>query len=211
MSNLIIKSPNLPIKAYPQEALESQQELFMKWITDLLGLRGEESAKRLVLAIPVILKKFHSLSFTEVKRAFEMYALGELQTQPITNYFDIILVGKVFNEYKNHIRTEKPKQSPEEKEKEYKDNQDFMYVVTLFDFYVQNNKIPKESYWTYSYLESKLADFEFTDKEKITLFKMGKDQKLTDDESKQKAKRTLIMRYFDRLHAKGKHIKDILT
>lgn len=200
----------IPLKAYPEKDLDTLLTTqFKYWLSNLLSIKADKE-DAMDGAISVIKKKFWSLGLHEVKKCFEMYALGELDIEPRSNHIDIILVGQIFNAYKKHSRTEKPKQSPEEKEKEYKELEDSHYVITLFDFYIQENKIPKDSFWVYSYLESRLDDFEFSDKEKITLFNIGKQQKLTDEEAKGKAKRTLIMRYFDRLHAKGKHIKDLI-
>ena len=58
---LIISKPNLPLKAYPPETLEIELDKFKLWVTHLLGLRGEESAKRLFLAMPIIEKKYKML------------------------------------------------------------------------------------------------------------------------------------------------------
>lgn len=205
MSNLIIKSPNLPIKAYPPQALELQKDLFMKWITDLLGLRGEESAKRLILAMPVILKKFHSLSFTEVKTAFEMYALGELETKPIPNYFDIILVGQIFNAYKKQQRT---KTEPFD-EAVYKAEQDKLYAIQAFEYYQGSNKLPEQSVWLYSYLEDTLGVFKFDAKLKKEIYNKHLETN-TKEDAVIKAKIDLLKACFDEFISKGTHIKTYL-
>ena len=102
MSNkLIVKSENLPIKAYPKEDLKNALEgTFLVWISNLLGLTGEDAAKRLLIALPAIEKHFWSLGFNEIEKAFTMYADGQLKTKPLPNYFTRILVGQIFNEYR---------------------------------------------------------------------------------------------------------------
>ena len=110
MSNeLTIKNNNLPIKAYPKEDLKNVLEgTFLVWISNLLGLTGEDAAKRLLIALPAIEKHFWSLGFNEIEKAFTMYADGQLKTKPLPNYFTRILVGQIFNEY----RDQKPKPKP---------------------------------------------------------------------------------------------------
>lgn len=205
MANLVIKSPNLPLKAYPQEALETQEEAFMQWITDLLGLRGEASAKRLILAMPVIRKKFHSLSFTDIKTAFEMYALGELETKPITNYFDIILVGQIFNDYKNQQRT---KTEPFD-EAVYKAEQDKLYAIQAFEYYQGSNKLPEQSVWLYSYLEDTLGVFKFDENLKREYYKKHLENNSKED-AIIKAKIDLLKACFDEFIKKGTNIKTYL-
>ncbi len=103
MSNeLIIQHQNLPLKSYPKGDLKNVLEgTFLTWISNLLGLTGEDAAKRLLIALPAIEKHFWSLGFTEIEKAFTMYADGELITKPIPNYFPRILVGQIFKEYRD--------------------------------------------------------------------------------------------------------------
>ena len=149
------------------------------------------------------------MGFPEIKNMFEMYVDGKLDVEPLPNHLDRIQLGKIANAYRKYKKVKPQKKTLEEQDKE-KAIEDQHYVITLFDYYIQNNTVPNDCQWVYIYLEERLTDFKFNPMEKRTLFKLGKDQKLTNEEAKDKAKRHLIMRYFDRLHAKDKHIKDLI-
>ena len=209
---LEVLNNTIPVKAIPEEKLNTiVLTVFSDWLCGLLSLLGETSAERLEFALPAIKEHCWSMGFDEIKKMFEMYADNKLNIEPIPNYFDRILFGKIVNAYKQQKKVEAPQKSPEEKEREYKALQDQHYVITLFDYWVQHNNVPTDCHWVYTYLEERLEDFRFSDKEKISLYNKGKEQKtLTDEEIKEKCKRILLMRYFAQLHAKGKHIKDIV-
>ena len=90
----------LPIKAYPEEALNKViLTQFTVWVANLLSLTDEVAAKRLELALPAIKIHCWSLGFAEIKKIFEMYADGKLSVKPIPNYFDRILLGKIVSAY----------------------------------------------------------------------------------------------------------------
>jgi hypothetical protein len=123
MTKLIVKNETLPLKAFPKETLTTILEgEFAVWISNLLGLTGEDSAKRLLVALPAIEKHFWSLGFDEIQKAFIMYVDGELTTKPLSNFLDRALVGKIFHEYKE----QKPRKQP--KVKEISDESKFLYT-----------------------------------------------------------------------------------
>lgn len=195
---LAVLNKNIPLKAYPEQDLNRIiLTVLMPFISGLLSLTDETSANRLKIALPAIKEQCHSMGFSEIKKMFEMYADGKLSVKPIPNYFDRILLGQIFKAYKSESRT-KPKKTDE---KEFKELQDFKWVVLLFDSFIQDRVIPDSYHWVYTYLEGK-GLIEYSVKEKNTVFK------LTGSKTKTKCK--LIQRYFEQLEAKEQHVKDLL-
>lgn len=205
-NELTVKNPKLPLKAYPKQTREEQLDKFLQWVTNLLGLRGEESAKRMVIAIPAIEKKFWSLGMDDIKKAFEMYALGELETKPIPNYFDTILVGQVFNDYKKHQRSSEKEPFDESR---YKDVQDYIHVVCAYDHYISTGIIGDESVWIYTYLTDVKKHVSFDVETRQDVY-YRHYEKLPKDEAILKSKIELLSGYFDKIKSKGLHIKNIL-
>jgi len=207
---LIVKYDNLPLKAYGnnEEVKEILENHFSKWLIDLLGLTGKESAKRLIMALPSIEKHFWSLGFMDIKKAFEMYVDGELKTQPIPNYFTRMLVGQIFKDFKELSRTKtENKMEKDAEEREYKKQQDDLAVIVCYDRFIQDRKIHKDLVWIYDYLEDKIGA---TAQEKRTLFSIAMEQKVGEAEAKKLCKLKLINRYFEKLEAKGIHVKEVL-
>lgn len=100
--DLIKLESHLPLKAYPKETLQKIiYEEFIFWLSDLLSLKDEVSAKRLYNALPALEVQCWSMGFQEIKKMFEMYADNKLSIQPIPNYFDRILFGKIVKSYKD--------------------------------------------------------------------------------------------------------------
>lgn len=213
-SKLQIFKSDLPLKAYPKEELDKiligdendkEKPTFSDWVSDLLSLYGEDSARKIIAAMPAIKKHFWSLGLKEVKNAFEMYADGEMSIKPRSNYFDRVLVGQIFNEYRNTKRTKPTKKDLDQQ----KIDEDILYTIQLFDFFVQERKIPKDSVWVYEYLEEK-GLINYSAKEKKGTYSIAFEQYRNKEEAIESSKRTLVRRYFERLEAKGQHIKDKL-
>jgi len=201
-SKLIINNP-IPIKAIPEKDLNVVlMGSFLDWISATLSL-NEDAVTKLEYALPAIKEHCWSMGFPEIKKMIEMYADGKLSVKPIPNHFDRIKFGEVAKAY-NELQRTKPKKMDEE---EYKKEMDDILVIQCFDAFIQDRKIKKEYYWVYTYLEEQINA---TDKDKKMLFKMGKDQKLTDEEAIAKAKLVLLRRFFERIEAKDKHIKEYL-
>lgn len=96
---LAILKTSIPIKAIPEDSLDKLFDAFCLFITDLLTLKGD-SARKLIQTLPAIKKHCWSMGFEEVVKMFTMYADGELNLQPRSNYLDRVLVGQIFNAYK---------------------------------------------------------------------------------------------------------------
>ena len=203
-NKLIIQHENLPLRSYPDDKLKKEMDVFSKWINDLLGLNGVDAAKRLLIALPAVQKHFWSMGFKEIEKAFTMYVDGELTTQPIPNYFTRILVGQIFKEFKQQKRT-KPKHKDMDKAQE-----DYLNVINWYDWFIQNRKVTVEMTWIYEYLILRCEEFTPKEKFKNRLVQKGIDQGLTIMDSKAKTHRTLIKMFFERLEAKGEHLKDKL-
>lgn len=195
---LTVKNPNIPIKAIPEQTRKAEMDKFMLWITNLLGLKGEESAKRLILAMPIIEKKFWSMGFNDIQKAFEAYALGETSLTPRTNYFDIVLVGQIFNEYKKRQQTQNRPMT--------KDDEDYYFIVCAFDTWKQGILPIETGAWLYDY---------FVHHKKWVIFKEDHKKHLWNaykgyNEREKTTQTELIKDFFSSLDDKGIHIKHFI-
>ena len=207
---LIIKHENLPLKAYSKEDLKKHLEGdFLDWLCDLLGLTGEESAKRLLIALPAIEKHFWSLGFKEIQKAFTMYADSELITKPIPNYFTRILVGQIFKEYRQQKPVKKKEIEKIEISEEDKKLNEILSATICFDYYIDNGFLNETSAYLYSVLLEK-GLFKYTEKEKEAMIVICKELDAPIEDQRLHYKKMCIRRYFDRLHAKGKHLKEFI-
>ena len=205
--------------------------VFKYWLANLLSIKADNEEK-LDNALQSIKKHFWSLGIDEVKKAFEMYADGELSILPRPNYFDRILVGQIFKEYRQLKPIKKPKIKEIEMTQEEKDNLTFMGVVNCFDEFIQTKSIIDGYVWVYDHLQD-LKIINFSDNEKRKQMPIAKErlileskQEMTLNEYKSfmgdlenkrkdqavinKAKKMLLERFFFRVHTKSKHIKDYL-
>lgn len=111
-NKLAIIDNKLPLKAYPEQKIdEVLNTIFKFWLANLLSIKADNEQK-LDLALTAVKKHFWSLGLNEVKKAFEMYAYGQLRTKPVSNHIDIILVGTIFNEYKEQKVVPKKEPNP---------------------------------------------------------------------------------------------------
>jgi hypothetical protein len=201
----------LPLKAYPEKDLNTLLATQFKfWLCGLLSMKSSNE-DAVDASLPAIKKHCWSLGLREVKKMFEMYVDGELSITPRSNYLDRVLVGQIFQSYKAQQRTKPIKKDIDQEKRD----QDLMDVISLFDNFIQFRKIDDRFVWVYTYLDEKGLMNYYDEKkrfnqEKIVLFTLGKEQKLTDEEAKIKAKIVLLRRYFERLEAKDQHIKDKL-
>ena len=143
-----------------------------------------------------------------------MYADGQLQTKPIPNYFTRILVGQIFNEY----RQQKP---IKKKDTLSQDQQKLMYdkieAIKYYDSFLQMRKLDNNAYWVYTFLADYLKIIDDTDKSKIFAYNRAMDQIKGDrklkshrDEAINLAKVYCLRQYFERIEAKGQHLKDLI-
>ena len=206
---LIVKNDTIPLKAIPEvdTILETQ---FMFWLANLLSLKSDQEDK-VKNALPAVKKHCWSMGFKEVAKMFEMYVDGELDIKPVSNHFDRVLVGQIFQAYRKEKKT-KPVKKDVDKEKRLQDKLD---IELHFDQFLHDEKIPDEALWIATYLDDKQL-WDITPKEKSTTWKLVKDQipkalyQHDKEERKDLYKRMLLKRYFQRLQAKGKHIKDLI-
>jgi hypothetical protein len=204
-NKLTIFDKSIPIKAIPEKSLDQMlQTQFMYWLSNLLSLKAD-SEEKVLNALPAIKKHFWSLGMPEVKRAFELYADGELRTQPRSNYFDRILVGQIFKEYRD-IKN-KPKKVNEE---EYKDIQDMAAAENHFEHYRQGGNIHEQEIWLYDYIFDfkNVVDVKKEDKMEVykKCLKQCKGQK---EMAIRQSKRDLLHELFDNLINKGLHLKNL--
>jgi len=202
-NKLTVLENKLPFRAYPENELDKVLEtVFKYWLANLLSIKADNEEK-LNLAIPAIKNHFWSLGFDEVKKAFEMYADGKLSTKPIPNYFDRILVGQIFNDYRASQRTKvRPTQDFD------KENRDYIYCVTAFDYFIQNGALPEQAVWLYEYLTTYKGVLRVSNEEIKKAHSLALDKYQNDDMATLKAKLWLVEHYFNTLHVKNKHIKN---
>jgi len=208
------KGDNLPFKALPSDAARQKKVLELGvWLDGILSLDGDKSVRRLEVLLPIIKDEAWGLSLNQVKEAFTMYVKSELMynrklLEPRDNFLTVILFNKILQAYRDAIRNRK--KPVEVDHEELKRLEDYSNVISAFDSFSDCDKLPKDSSWIYYYLEARLDDFVFTNREKQLLMKLGADQKLSEPEAKEKAMITLVRRYFDKLIAKNIHLKEIL-
>jgi hypothetical protein len=234
MTNKLAKlDRNIPLRAIPEQELNTIiLTSFLTWLADILSLTDEVSAKRLKTALPAIKEHCWSMGFSEIKKMFELYADNKLSIEPIPNYFDRILFGKIVSAYKQQ-RKVKPKEiKMPELSQEEKDNLTYMGVVNCFDRFTQTNDIMNGYTWVYDHLES-IGVLKYSDKEKRSIMPIATERLkiitkelygleeyktlIRDLEAKRNggavivvAKKMLLERFFMKITSKNKHIKDYL-
>lgn len=225
---------DLPLKKYSKDNLKKviYNDLIV-WISDLLSLTDEVSAKRLYVAIPSIEEFCWSMGIDEIKKMFTMYAQSKLSVKPISNYFDTILLGKIVESYKEQKPVKKVQIQAPEISQEEKDIIMFHGIVTCFDYYVQYNKFDESIIVTHYHdhlHDLRLLNFEkevkveMWKKAKHIAFKrLEKAKDLTEYKKFQKEiekgdgtwreieyKVLRLQKYFDQVIESGKHVKDLL-
>ena len=231
-NKLTILTNPLPLKAYPdQEKLNSLIITgLVPFISGLLSLTDETSAKRLEMALPAIKEHCWSMGFAEIKKMFEMYADGKLSIQPMPNYFDRILFGKIVQSYKDIKPVKKQVVQEKEMSQQEKDKIVFLGAVNCFDSFVQDGYIINGYVWVYDHLDG-LKLLNYTPQEKRDVMPVARERLIEDEKTSRtsyqqfmkdlengrkqqaiinKAKVMLLERYFAKLHTKKEHIKDYL-
>ena len=107
MNKLAILEKNLPLRAYPENDLNDALTVLQVYVVKLLSLTNEDVLERLKIALPAIKGECIGMGFAEIKKMFDLYADNKLSIEPIPNYFDRILFGKIMTAYK----TQKPKKT----------------------------------------------------------------------------------------------------
>lgn len=231
-NKIAVLDKKLPLRAYPEKTLDNVlNNEFKFWLANLISIKAENEEK-LNSALPAIKKHFWSLGLHEIKKAFEMYVDSELITKPIPNYFDRILVGQIFKEYKQQKPIIKKEFKMPELTQEEKDNLTYLGVINCFDEFVQTNKIINGYVWVYDHLEE-LKVLKYSDNEKRKQMPIAEKRLVSENkeilshndykqftrdlENKRvkqavinTAKKMLLERYFLTLTSRKKHIKNIL-
>jgi hypothetical protein len=168
LMELTIKYPNLPLRAYQKEQLENQIEALQVWLTNLLGLSGVESAKRLVIASEALKKQCIGMGFAEIKKMFEMYVDGKFAIEPKTNFFDRILFGKIVAEYRKYnMRKPKKPQIPEISEQEKKEIDD-QILKDQEEYFLKHRVIDPSQWYAYDVLDKRgLINLSLEEKKEI--------------------------------------------
>jgi len=207
MTKLTTSKKTIPLRQIPEEQLNKAiLTVLMPRISRLLSLTDKTSAERLEIALPAIKEHCLGMGFEEIQKMFELYVDGKLEVEPIPNYFDRILLGKIVKSYRSYKLRLKPKINPEMLKKE----KDAIDIIMLFDNFVQFNKINEDFEWVYIYLNEKgiLTPDDDLKKRKYLIFLdvSNNDKKL----AKTKAKISILEDYFRRLIGDKKHIKDFI-
>lgn len=198
---LIIKNPNVPLKAIPD--IDAVLLQVKAWLSVLLSIKSDKEIQ-LDEALQGVKKLCRSLGLKDVKQMFEMYVDGQLSIKPVSGYLDRALVGQIFQSWK-----QQQVMKPKTKIKDNKAESDYLAALSHFDSFLQFRKLDENSHWVYVYLQEK-GLIEDSVKTKKWSYQMALDQGLPEDEAKQKAMRHLLRRYFERLETKDKHLKDVL-
>lgn len=124
MSNLTIFERQLPLRGYPEKDLNALLDTQFKfWIANLLSLK-EDKEDAYNVSKGAIKDLCVGMSFKEIGTMLEMYTDSKLDLNPIPNYFDRILLGKIVNSYKklmsqkSKVMIEEPKRTPEQEKKD---------------------------------------------------------------------------------------------
>jgi len=145
----------LPLRAYPEEELNRVLLTdFTTWLRGVLSLTGETSLERFKIALPAVKELCIGMGFDEIKRMFESYADGKLGLEPIPNYFDRILLGKIVSAWKSQSKVRKtPLQvNITDQEKEKIENR---AVKLSLDYFLEHRLVDVTRIYVYDILEKR--------------------------------------------------------
>lgn len=205
---LIKLESTVPIKAIPEKDLNAIIiTQFSVYVSSLLSLTGDTSVDRLEIALPAVKELCWSMGFKEIKKMFEMYVDSKLSIKPIPNYFDRILFGKIVDAYKQQKVKKIKVIEPIEITPEDKRNNEILSASICFDYYIQNGYLNDTSLYLYKVL---LDKFNFKQTEIDRFIEKSKELDKSINNQRVFYKKLCLRRYFDTIHAKGMHIKDII-
>ena len=134
MNKLAVLDKKMPLRAYPEQDLNRIILTdFLTWLSNILSLTDEVSAKRLEISLPALKEHCWGMGFDEVKKMFEMYVDGKLSVKPLPNYFDRILFGKIVNAY-NQQKPKKKIMAPETVKKSDSETEKLFFEVLADEF-----------------------------------------------------------------------------
>jgi len=180
-NKLSVLDKKMPLRAIPEKTLdEILHTKFMYWLSNLLSLKAD-SEEKVIHALPAIKKHFWSLGMNEVKKAFTMYADGELSIKPISNYFDRVLVGQIFNEYRQLRPRKKKELKMPELTEEQKELLIYEGCLNCYEEWKQSKEILIGYTWVHDHIQHL---FTFTDDEKKAMWALSKKRMI--EQSKEK-------------------------
>ncbi len=150
---LAVLDKQLPLRAYIEKDLNKILLMdFMPWLVGLLSLTDEVSADRLEIALPAIKEQCLGMGFKEIKKMFEMYVDSKFSMEPLPNYFDRILLGKIVNEYKTMNRIPKY-EKPNELSKDEKLKLRNQAVIKSLEYFIIHREVDLNRIYVYDILD----------------------------------------------------------
>jgi len=209
---------NMPIKAIPKTTLERFELPFMNYLSTLLNLK-EDNAENLEMCVPVILDMNRLYNFQQIKQMFELYADSKLNIQPISNYIDRILIGKIKASYTDYLKksshiNNKPKKVDKNgkeltQEESYKRECDIIQACEWFDSYIHLEHLKDNAVWVYDFLIHEKI-IQVTDHEKKSIYLEIKSESMSKEQAVLRSKLTLLKGYFNFLKSKQLTLHSVL-
>lgn len=190
--DLQVLENKIPVKAIPEEKLNEIILMhFTPWLAGLLSLTGETSVERLKIALPAVKEHCYSFGFDEITKMFEMYVDNKLGIQPIPNYFDRILFGKIAKAYKEQRPMKKKQVELPEISEAKKILLTNKGVLRTYDDYKNSGDVGAGVVWVYDHLDE-IGAINFSKEDKWQAMKTGRRlEKAELDDKKAGYKNTL--------------------
>ena len=209
---------NIPVKAIPVETMQRFELPFMNYLSRLLNLKAD-NAENLEMCVPVILDLNRNYSFEQISEMFTLYADSKLNIEPISNYIDRILIGKIKNAYIDYLNKSNRKKKILKKdingnelnqEQAYKREMDIVQAGEWFDSFLHLDKIKPSAVWVYDFLEAEgVIDYQQEDKN-IIYTKFKNDKGMSKQDAIKASKLQLLKTYFNFLRSKSLHLHSVL-
>ncbi len=208
----------IQIKKIPAETLERFELPFMNYLSVLLNLKAE-NAENLQMCVPVILDINRTFTFKQIREMFELYADSRLSIQPISNYIDRILIGKIKSSYTDYLKKSnrsivKPKKVDKNgkelsEEESYKRQYDIIQSSDWFESYLHLGYLKHDSVWVYDFLVYEKL-IKISDDVKKSIYAEIKTDGITKDEAVVLSKLKILANYFENLKAKKLDLQSVL-
>ncbi len=214
----IKKFSNMPIKAIPKTTLERFELPFMNYLSTLLNLK-EDNAENLEMCVPVILDMNRQYNFEQIKQMFELYVDSRLNIEPISNYIDRILIGKIKAGYTDYLKKSGAKNNKPLRidkngkelnyEQSFKRDSDIIQACEWFDSYIHLEHLKENAVWVYDFLIHEKI-IQVTDEEKKAVYLEFKNETTTKDQAVKKSKLKILKGYFNFLKSKQLTLHSVL-
>jgi len=156
MNKLIISEKTIPLRKIPEEELNTTILTFlMPRISRLLSLTDKTSAERLEIALPAIKEHCLGMGLEEIQKMFELYVDGKLYLEPIPNYFDRILLGKIVRSYRSYKLKLKPVKIIKPMTDNEKHKLEDKILNRVSSFFKINRYIHENDFYVYDILEKR--------------------------------------------------------